>query len=98
MRPRRIDGLGIQSAAAGLDPIRNGIDVLGGPDVDGEAEALERRTPRSIPPGRAVANDPARGPQIATTPLGLIASLPPRIIGNLAFTSGTRLCVCAEPK
>ena len=29
---------------------------------------------------------------------GLIASLPPRIIGNLVFTSGTRLGVCAEPK
>jgi hypothetical protein len=39
--PRRIDGLGIESAAAGLDAIRNGIDVLGCPEVDGEAEALD---------------------------------------------------------
>src|ERR1700738_2107606 len=37
--PRRIDGLGIESAAAGLDGIRNGIDVLGGPDVGGGADA-----------------------------------------------------------
>src|SRR5262245_53351403 len=39
--PRGVNGLGVEFATAGFDAIGDGVDVLGGPDVDREAQALD---------------------------------------------------------
>ena len=39
--PKGVDGLGVEFATAGFDGIGDGVDVLGGPDIDREAKTLD---------------------------------------------------------